>query len=86
MPWHDVGVMVHGSVARDIARHFIQRWNAVKIEKVKKLNFYPYLMPKSYEHFDPPPKDLMDLQFNVKCQVSELEYSSSSPVLKVKNG
>lgn len=31
MPWHDVGVMVGGAAARDVARHFIQRWNAVKV-------------------------------------------------------
>lgn len=31
MPWHDIGVMVEGASARDVARHFIQRWNAVKV-------------------------------------------------------
>uniref|UniRef100_A0A673KNQ6 Phospholipase n=1 Tax=Sinocyclocheilus rhinocerous TaxID=307959 RepID=A0A673KNQ6_9TELE len=31
MPWHDIGVLVHGKAARDIARHFIQRWNFTKI-------------------------------------------------------
>ena len=31
MPWHDIGVMVQDSVARDVARHFIQRWNAIKV-------------------------------------------------------
>lgn len=30
MPWHDIGVMVQGATARDVARHFIQRWNAIK--------------------------------------------------------
>uniref|UniRef100_A0A673KBB5 phospholipase D n=1 Tax=Sinocyclocheilus rhinocerous TaxID=307959 RepID=A0A673KBB5_9TELE len=30
MPWHDIGVLVHGKAARDIARHFIQRWNFTK--------------------------------------------------------
>lgn len=34
MPWHDIGVMVQGASARDVARHFIQRWNAIKV------NFY----------------------------------------------
>ncbi|KAK2465203.1 hypothetical protein APHAL10511_002557 [Amanita phalloides] len=27
MPWHDVGLQVVGQPARDLARHFIQRWN-----------------------------------------------------------
>ncbi|VVC92804.1 unnamed protein product [Leptidea sinapis] len=35
MPWHDIGVMVHCSAARDVARHFIQRWNAIKLAKAR---------------------------------------------------
>lgn len=31
MPWHDIGIMVQGASARDVARHFIQRWNAIKV-------------------------------------------------------
>lgn len=31
MPWHDIGAVVQGAVARDIARHFIQRWNSTKV-------------------------------------------------------
>lgn len=31
MPWHDMGVMVQGATARDVARHFIQRWNSIKV-------------------------------------------------------
>ncbi|XP_014254858.1 phospholipase D2 isoform X2 [Cimex lectularius] len=57
MPWHDVGVMVKGTAARDLARHFIQRWNAVKLEKSKINPQYPYLLPKSYNeysHFELP--------------------------------
>lgn len=34
MPWHDVGVMVQAATARDVARHFIQRWNAIKVSAV----------------------------------------------------
>ncbi|XP_067573019.1 phospholipase D2 isoform X2 [Pseudorca crassidens] len=48
MPWRDVGVVVHGSPARDLARHFIQRWNFTKTTKAKyKIPRYPYLLPKS---------------------------------------
>ncbi|XP_032590283.1 phospholipase D2 isoform X2 [Drosophila grimshawi] len=50
MPWHDVGICVVGASARDAARHFIQRWNAMKLEKLRDNVKYPYLMPKSYEH------------------------------------
>uniref|UniRef100_A0A915N8N7 Phospholipase n=1 Tax=Meloidogyne javanica TaxID=6303 RepID=A0A915N8N7_MELJA len=48
MPWHDIHSIVYGSAARDVARHFIQRWNATKTEKLKDNNAYPYLVPKSY--------------------------------------
>lgn len=48
MPWHDIGVCVKGASAKDVARHFIQRWNATKLEKARPNNFYPYLLPKSY--------------------------------------
>ncbi|XP_078230163.1 phospholipase D2 isoform X2 [Callithrix jacchus] len=48
MPWRDVGVVVHGLPARDLARHFIQRWNFTKTTKAKyKIPTYPYLLPKS---------------------------------------
>ncbi|XP_002062808.3 phospholipase D2 isoform X1 [Drosophila willistoni] len=48
MPWHDVGMCVVGASARDVARHFIQRWNAMKLEKLRDNTKFPYLMPKSY--------------------------------------
>ena len=31
MPWHDISVAVDGPVARDVARHFIQRYRVMKI-------------------------------------------------------
>lgn len=36
MPWHDIGSVVYGSAARDVARHFIQRWNACKVSNFLK--------------------------------------------------
>ncbi|XP_067107933.1 phospholipase D1 [Osmerus mordax] len=49
MPWHDISSVVHGKAARDVARHFIQRWNFTKIMKPKYRSLsYPYLLPKSY--------------------------------------
>ncbi|XDC50422.1 hypothetical protein R6Z07M_001604 [Ovis aries] len=39
---------VHGKAARDVARHFIQRWNFTKIMKPKYRSLsYPFLLPKS---------------------------------------
>ena len=54
MPWHDVGACVCGPAARDIARHFIQRWNYTKTKKAKNLIDYPLLLPKTYFKFKIP--------------------------------
>ncbi|CAF2677542.1 unnamed protein product [Rotaria sp. Silwood2] len=49
MPWHDEALVVFGQAARDVARHFIQRWNIHKCEKHLKNDYYPFLLPKSYD-------------------------------------
>ncbi|CAG8727452.1 15273_t:CDS:2, partial [Dentiscutata heterogama] len=41
MPWHDVG-----QPARDVARHFVQRWNFIKEEKSFERETLPFLLPK----------------------------------------
>ncbi|XP_029698784.1 LOW QUALITY PROTEIN: phospholipase D1 [Takifugu rubripes] len=49
MPWHDIASVVHGKAARDVARHFIQRWNFTKLVKPKyRSQSYPCLLPKSH--------------------------------------
>lgn len=66
MPWHDIGVSVSGKAARDVARHFIQRWNATKLEKARDNPSYPYLLPKTYNvEFPPAPEG----SYKVSCQV-----------------
>jgi phospholipase D1/2 len=47
MPWRDQGVVVFGDTARDLARHFIQRWNQTKKEQCPDLETINYLLPKS---------------------------------------
>ncbi|UJR30086.1 hypothetical protein I4U23_017627 [Adineta vaga] len=49
MPWHDEALVVFGQAARDVARHFIQRWNIHKCEKKLNNASYPFLLPKSYD-------------------------------------
>ena len=34
MPWHDVGVIVEGETATDLAHHFVHLWNNAKLDKV----------------------------------------------------
>ncbi|KAF4521151.1 hypothetical protein B566_EDAN012917 [Ephemera danica] len=83
LPWHDIHVMVQGSAARDVARHFIQRWNAIKLEKAKKNNEYPYLLPKAYDPSMkiPPlfPKPLPKVKCQVVRSVSQWSANFLSP-------
>ncbi|KAL3120771.1 hypothetical protein niasHT_008063 [Heterodera trifolii] len=69
MPWHDIHSIVYGSAARDVARHFIQRWNAAKTEKLKSDNRYPYLLPKSYNSIRVPRVLFGDNTQRVEVQV-----------------
>lgn len=70
MPWHDVGVVVTGHTARDVARHFIQRWNAHKLAKSRDNHTFPYLVPKSYAGLTVDEKFLKNVQLQqVTCQM-----------------
>ncbi|XP_063987421.1 phospholipase D2 [Diachasmimorpha longicaudata] len=82
MPWHDVGMMVQGASARDVARHFIQRWNAIKMEKSKLNATYPFLLPKSYSNFGSPQVFGDGMLKNVKCQVLRSVSSWSAGFLE----
>lgn len=44
MPWHDVHTMIIGEPARDMARHFVQRWNYV-IRRKRPSRSTPLLLP-----------------------------------------
>ncbi|XP_057313653.1 phospholipase D1-like [Hydractinia symbiolongicarpus] len=46
MPWHDIACVAYGNAARDLARHFIQRWNFTKHQKAKVDITIPFLVPK----------------------------------------
>uniref|UniRef100_A0A4W3J0T4 Phospholipase n=1 Tax=Callorhinchus milii TaxID=7868 RepID=A0A4W3J0T4_CALMI len=72
MPWRDIGVVVHGGAARDVARHFIQRWNFTKIVKAKyKAPLFPYLLPRSHDTADKLPFVIPD------CVTSNVQVSSN---------
>ncbi|KAL0576864.1 Phospholipase D1 [Marasmius crinis-equi] len=44
MPWHDVSMQIVGQPARDLARHFVQRWNyLLRIKNHKRV--MPFLLP-----------------------------------------
>ncbi|KAL8553907.1 hypothetical protein ACS0TY_002247 [Phlomoides rotata] len=48
MPWHDVHCAVWGPPCRDIARHFVQRWNHAKRSKAPNEQKIPLLMPQHH--------------------------------------
>nr|AAT38042.1 putative phospholipase D [Oryza sativa Japonica Group]AAV43858.1 putative phospholipase D [Oryza sativa Japonica Group] len=45
MPWHDVQCALYGPPCRDVARHFVQRWNYAKRNKAPNEQGIPLLMP-----------------------------------------
>ncbi|KAF9203972.1 Phospholipase D1 [Haplosporangium sp. Z 27] len=72
MPWHDVGLQILGQPSRDVARHFIQRWNFLCRTKPKQIAV-PFLLPKPDIHLSK--LDEMGLQGT--CEVQILRSVSS---------
>ncbi|KAJ5885297.1 Phospholipase D eukaryota [Penicillium taxi] len=71
MPWHDISMQVVGQPARDLARHFVQRWNYI-LRQRKPTRPTPFLLP-------PPdfiPGDLEALGLDGTCEVQVLRSSS----------
>ncbi|KAE8660207.1 Phospholipase D p2 [Hibiscus syriacus] len=48
MPWHDVQCALWGPPCRDVARHFVQRWNHAKRNKALHEQTIPLLMPQHH--------------------------------------
>ncbi|CAL5415451.1 unnamed protein product [Camellia sinensis] len=48
MPWHDVHCALWGPPCRDVARHFVQRWNYAKRNKAANEQTIPLLMPQHH--------------------------------------
>ncbi|KFM64835.1 Phospholipase D1, partial [Stegodyphus mimosarum] len=73
MPWHDIGLFLQGEPARDIARHFIIRWNQAKEDICPEDFAYPYLMPKAYAKFNDNTSswlyDIIGTIYSAECQV-----------------
>ncbi|GAA5927466.1 uncharacterized protein JCM15063_005909 [Sporobolomyces koalae] len=63
-PWHDIGLQIIGQPARDLCRHFIQRWNYLLRTKNHTVKM-PFLIPAP----DFTPKQLQDLRITGTCEV-----------------
>ncbi|GAQ88090.1 Phospholipase D zeta [Klebsormidium nitens] len=48
MPWHDVHCALWGPPCRDVARHFVQRWNYAKRSKAPNQDAIPLLLPHQH--------------------------------------
>ncbi|KAE8144871.1 phospholipase D1 [Aspergillus avenaceus] len=72
MPWHDISMHVVGQPARDLTRHFVQRWNYI-LRQRKPTRPTPFLLP-------PPDFDAADLEalgLDGTCEVQILRSSSA---------
>jgi len=67
MPWHDISMQVVGQPARDLARHFVQRWNFI-LRQRKPTRPTPFLLPPP----DYKPADLEALGLQGTCEVQIL--------------
>lgn len=78
MPWHDIGMQVVGQPARDLTRHFVQRWNFI-LRQRKHSRPTPFLLPPS----DLNPADLEALGLDGTCEIQMLrscsEWSIGTP-------
>lgn len=72
MPWHDVHMVVAGQPARDLSRHFVQRWNYLLRQK-RPSRPTPILTP-------PPefnPEDLDRFNLSGSCEVQILRSAGN---------
>lgn len=67
MPWHDISMQVVGQPARDLTRHFVQRWNYI-LRQRKPTRPTPFLLPPP----DFNPADLEALGLDGTCEVQIL--------------
>ncbi|OLL21743.1 Phospholipase D1 [Neolecta irregularis DAH-3] len=72
MPWHDVSMLVVGQPARDLTRHFIQRWNYF-IRQKKPNRPTPFLLPPPDFHS----AELENLGLTGTCEVQILRSASA---------
>ncbi|KAM0748139.1 phospholipase D, partial [Meredithblackwellia eburnea MCA 4105] len=63
-PWHDVGLQIIGQPARDLCRHFIQRWNYLLRTKNHTIDM-PFLLPAP----DFTARQLQDQRITGTCEV-----------------
>ncbi|SPN97465.1 related to phospholipase D [Cephalotrichum gorgonifer] len=71
MPWHDVGMQMVGQPARDLTRHFVQRWNYLRRGR-KPTRALPFLLPPP----DAKPEEFQDMGLSGTCEVQILRSAA----------
>jgi phospholipase D1/2 len=72
MPWHDIAMQVVGQPARDLTRHFVQRWNYVRRGR-KPTRPTPFLLPPP----DCKPEELEAMGLSGTCEVQILRSATA---------
>lgn len=67
MPWHDIAMQIVGQPARDVGRHFVQRWNYVLRSRVPTRPTPLLMPPPEYEQ-----EELDRLGMTGTCQIQIL--------------
>lgn len=71
MPWHDIAMQIVGQPARDVGRHFVQRWNYILRQRIPSRPTPVLMPPPEYEA-----GELERLGMTGSCQVQILRSCS----------
>ncbi|CAK3952598.1 Phospholipase D1 [Lecanosticta acicola] len=71
MPWHDISMQIVGQPARDVGRHFVQRWNYILRSRVTTRPTPVLMPPPEYDH-----EELEKLGMTGTCQIQILRSCS----------
>ncbi|KAI7231645.1 phospholipase D [Hortaea werneckii] len=71
MPWHDIAMQMVGQPARDVARHFVQRWNYILRNRIPSRPTPVLIPPPEYDQ-----SELEDLGMTGTCQIQILRSCS----------
>ncbi|KAF2151473.1 phospholipase D [Myriangium duriaei CBS 260.36] len=72
MPWHDIAMCIVGQPARDVARHFVQRWNYILRQRTPSRPTPVLLPPPEFEQ-----EELDKMGMTGTCQIQILRSCSS---------
>ncbi|EME46326.1 hypothetical protein DOTSEDRAFT_148451 [Dothistroma septosporum NZE10] len=71
MPWHDIAMQIVGQPARDVGRHFVQRWNYILRQRVASRPTPVLMPPPEYDQ-----EELDRLGMTGTCQVQILRSAT----------